>query len=204
MNSVPNSTEVANLENWSKGASTLLPTHIGTEARRKGMIVEIPLDAKVGAFMHRDCAVLTAEWLTFRQNTFRIIICSNLLAGIMQCIISGSESMPDLCAYQGPISMTIPMSRDGVWVLIVSLGAFMNIICFLRRQRRVSKLADVRQKEFLFYSPYQTACLPQISSNKHFRIEDRRAVAFGVQWTLVGIWLCLLSFHVGNSFLEPQ
>lgn len=29
------------------------------------MIMETHLDAKVGAFIDRDCALLAAEWLTF-------------------------------------------------------------------------------------------------------------------------------------------
>lgn len=43
---------------------TRLPTHSGIEAKRKAMIVEIHLDAKVGAFMYRYRALSTVEWFT--------------------------------------------------------------------------------------------------------------------------------------------
>lgn len=41
------------------------PFTLGQKPRRKEMIVETHLDAKVGAFIRRDCALLGAEWLAF-------------------------------------------------------------------------------------------------------------------------------------------
>lgn len=48
------------------------------------MIMEIRLDAKVGASIYRYRALFTPEQFTSWQDTFRIIICLNLLADIMQ------------------------------------------------------------------------------------------------------------------------
>lgn len=93
--------------------------------------------------------------------------------------------MPDLRAEQSPL--TTPVSRGSVSVLIVSLGASMDITRFLKRLlKRVRALADVRQN-FFFDSPYQIGCWQQIPPNKHFGMGDRRAMA---------------SWHLGPRGLE--